>query len=311
MNHWISKELQRLERLIDRASEKGWRKEKFEYLDKKQLLRKPSEQQRLLEEVPQVIPETEDNKDTEFQVTGQDKPIQKSTVALQGTDGERDLSLESLSEEKPEVNKAHTDGGTAVIHNQNRSTTAAIAALPKYLHRHAATEANNAGDISSVQELDGEGVKASTDVDTTGTDVQHGSIEATKANAAGDAPGAFFQKQCAKAADVITIDDDDEDNSHRCYKEEQTAVVDLEADYAGDNHPVQLEANSRGHKHVKVKERIWYYIDPQGDEQGPFTMQHLSIWWSNGFFPGDFRVWRTGQTSNDAILLVDVLQMTR
>jgi hypothetical protein len=169
--------------------------------------------------------------------------------------------------------------------------------------------------------------------------------KATKANAAGDAPGAFFQKQCAKglfhcfcrlssfhadrlktrcfcslipdwtwlvsAADVITIDDDDEDNSHRCYKEEQTAVVDLEADYAGDNHPVQLEANSRGHKHVKVKERIWYYIDPQGDEQGPFTMQHLSIWWSNGFFPGDFRVWRTGQTSNDAILLVDVLQMTR
>ncbi|AQK93707.1 zinc ion binding [Zea mays] len=339
VNHWISKELQRLERLIDRASEKGWRKEypcytssfnHFEYLDKKQLLRKPSEQQRLLEEVPQVIPETEDNKDTEFQVTGQDKPIQKSTVALQGTyvtrasflkshtgkkskgtDGERDLSLESLSEEKPEVNKAHTDGGTAVIHNQNRSTTAAIAALPKYLHRHAATEANNAGDISSVQELDGEGVKASTDVDTTGTDVQHGSIEATKANAAGDAPGAFFQKQCAKAADVITIDDDDEDNSHRCYKEEQTAVVDLEADYAGDNHPVQLEANSRGHKHVKVKERIWYYIDPQGDEQGPFTMQHLSIWWSNGFFPGDFRVWRTGQTSNDAILLVDALQMTR
>ena len=57
---------------------------KFEYLDKKQLLRKPSEQQRLLEEVPQVIPEMEDSKDTEFQVTGQDKPIQKSTVALQG-----------------------------------------------------------------------------------------------------------------------------------------------------------------------------------------------------------------------------------
>lgn len=57
---------------------------KFEYLDKKQLLRKPSEQQRLLEEVPRVIPEMEDSKDTEFQVTGQDKPIQKSAVALQG-----------------------------------------------------------------------------------------------------------------------------------------------------------------------------------------------------------------------------------
>ncbi|XP_066360588.1 uncharacterized protein At5g08430-like [Miscanthus floridulus] len=339
VSHWISKELQRLERLIDRASEKGWHKEKFEYLDKKQLLRKPSEQQRLLEEVPRVIPEMEDSKDTKFQVTGQDKPIQKSTVALQGTNGtgspflksctennfkgtggERNLSLKSLLEEKYEVTTSYTNGGTAVIHTPNQSTKAAIAfspVLPKYLHRQAATEANNAGDISPVQKLDAEGAKASTDGDKTGTDVQHGSIEATKANTAGDAPGAFFQKQCAKAADVITIeDDDDDDDNHPCDKGEPTAVVvDLEVDDAGDNHPVQHETNSRGHRHVKAKgevpQCIWYYIDPQGDEQGPFTMQFLRIWWQNGFFPSDFRVWRTGQTSNDAIFLTDALQMTR
>jgi hypothetical protein len=29
--------------------------------------------------------------------------------------------------------------------------------LPKYLHRQAATEANNAGDISPIQKLDAEG----------------------------------------------------------------------------------------------------------------------------------------------------------
>ena len=54
------------------------------YLDKKRLLHKPSEQQRLLEEVPPVIPEMEDGKDTEVQVTTRDKSTKKSTVAFQG-----------------------------------------------------------------------------------------------------------------------------------------------------------------------------------------------------------------------------------
>ncbi|KXG22029.1 uncharacterized protein At5g08430-like isoform X2 [Sorghum bicolor] len=327
MSHWISKELQRLERLIDRASEKGWHKEKFEYLDKKQLLRNPSEQQRLLEEVPRVIPEMEDSQDTEFQVTGQDKPIQKSIVALQGTNGTGSPFLKSCTEKKFKVTTAYTDGGTAVIHTSNQSTKAAIAfspVLPKYLHRQAATEANNAGDISPIQKLDAEGAKASTDGDKTVTDIPHGSIEATKANTAGEAPGAFLEKQCAKGADVITIEDDDDgNNNHPCYKGQQTAVVafqektavvvDLEADDAGGNHPVQHETNSRGHRHAKVNgevpQRIWYYLDPQGEEQGPFIMQHLRMWWESGFFTKDFRVWRAGQTSNEAILLTDALQM--
>ena len=54
------------------------------YLDKKRLLHKPSEQQRLLEEVPRVIPEMEDSKDTEVQVTTRNRSTRKSTVAFQG-----------------------------------------------------------------------------------------------------------------------------------------------------------------------------------------------------------------------------------
>lgn len=130
------------------------------------------------------------------------------------------------------------------------------------------------------------------------------------------------QTWLVSAANVITIeDDDDKDNDNHCIdKGGQIAVVDLEADDAGDNHPAQLEINSvhcRGDTRAKVMGKakasqrmcMWYYIDPQGDEQGPFTMEHLRIWQKNGFFPDDFKVWRTGQTSNDAILLVDALQM--
>ncbi|KAJ1262976.1 hypothetical protein BS78_09G148900 [Paspalum vaginatum] len=333
MSHWINKELQRLERLIDKASEKGWHREKFEYLDKKQLLRKPSEQQRLLEEVPQVIPEIEDSKDTELEVTAQHNPIQKSTAPCQGTNGENIVSskrcseetykgtngtrasfLKSCAEKKFKATDAYTDGGTAVTHTEKQGIEA--------------TKAKNAGDIPSVQKLDAEvaGVKASTDGGTSGTCDQRrstegliatisddGLTEATKAPTASDAPETFVQKQRTKGADVITIEDDDDDCSD---KGGQAALVDLEADDTRDTHPIQHQER-RDRRHMMVNGGaslhgcIWYYIDPQGDEQGPFPMEYLCNWWNNGFFTDDFKVWRTGQTSNEAILLIDALQMTR
>ncbi|KAL9367394.1 hypothetical protein Peur_038593 [Populus x canadensis] len=53
--HWIEKELARLQKRIDLANEKGWRRELFEYLDELELLKKPSEQERLLQQSPKVI----------------------------------------------------------------------------------------------------------------------------------------------------------------------------------------------------------------------------------------------------------------
>ncbi|CAK9134197.1 unnamed protein product [Ilex paraguariensis] len=55
--HWIARELALLEKLIDRANEKGWRRELFEYMERKQLLQTSSEQSRLLQSVPIVIPD--------------------------------------------------------------------------------------------------------------------------------------------------------------------------------------------------------------------------------------------------------------
>lgn len=55
--HWITKELSLLQKLIDRANEKGWRRQLFEYLEKKKKLQTPSEQEQLLENVAVVIPD--------------------------------------------------------------------------------------------------------------------------------------------------------------------------------------------------------------------------------------------------------------
>ncbi|CAN6328195.1 unnamed protein product [Urochloa humidicola] len=340
MSHWITRELQRLDKLIDIANEKGWRNEKHEYLDKKQLLCKPSEQKRLLEEVPRVIPEIEDSKDTKVQVTTRDRPTKKSTVAFQGaktgstgslkrcseekykgtnvtralffkstaeekfkgTGGERELSLKSSLEEKSE--------GAEASEVSLRSDTSGA-----NVHRRS-IEANNVCDMPSVQNLDTKGAEVGADGDIAGAIVQRQSIEATKAHTAGHVSVTFVEKHGAKATDVITIDDDD--HHHLREKNGQPAVVDLEVDDAGDTH-VQHRANNishRGRRNRKVKPEpgashsmsVWHYRDPQGDEQGPFSLQHLHNWWRNNFFPDDFRVWRTGQSIDTSIVLIDALQ---
>lgn len=53
--HWLAREIPLLQNLIDRANEKGWRRELDQYLEKKKLLESPEEQSRLLCEVPKVI----------------------------------------------------------------------------------------------------------------------------------------------------------------------------------------------------------------------------------------------------------------
>ncbi|XP_062030130.1 uncharacterized protein At5g08430-like isoform X2 [Rosa rugosa] len=58
--HWIEKELVRLQNCVDWANEKGWRRELDEYLDQRELLKKPSEQERLLKQMPEVIAEVID-----------------------------------------------------------------------------------------------------------------------------------------------------------------------------------------------------------------------------------------------------------
>ncbi|XP_031127883.1 uncharacterized protein LOC116029966 isoform X2 [Ipomoea triloba] len=55
--HWIDKEIKMLQRRIDHANEKGWRRELYEYLQKRQLLMTKSEQERLLSEKPKVVAE--------------------------------------------------------------------------------------------------------------------------------------------------------------------------------------------------------------------------------------------------------------
>ncbi|XP_076886899.1 zinc finger CCCH domain-containing protein 44-like [Bidens hawaiensis] len=65
VSHWIPRELSLLKHRIDQANEKGWRKELFDYLKRREFLLDETNKQKLLEEVPSVVPDVEDdNKDS-------------------------------------------------------------------------------------------------------------------------------------------------------------------------------------------------------------------------------------------------------
>ncbi|KAJ0960710.1 hypothetical protein J5N97_001406 [Dioscorea zingiberensis] len=55
---------------------------------------------------------------------------------------------------------------------------------------------------------------------------------------------------------------------------------------------------------------VWHYIDPSGNEQGPFSLASLRYWKEEGFFKDDFKVWRSGEPRESAILLTNVLHLT-
>lgn len=52
---------------------------------------------------------------------------------------------------------------------------------------------------------------------------------------------------------------------------------------------------------------IWHYQDPQGNTRGPFTVTSLKRWNDSDYFPPDFKIWKTGQSSSEAVLLKDIL----
>lgn len=55
-----------------------------------------------------------------------------------------------------------------------------------------------------------------------------------------------------------------------------------------------------------LESKVWYYTDPQGIVQGPFSMVTLKKWYDNlYFFPG-FMIWKRGDAP---VLLKDMISL--
>ncbi|KAM0854130.1 hypothetical protein ACQ4PT_050591 [Festuca glaucescens] len=326
VSHGIDKELQRLEKLIEVANEKGWRYEMHECIEKRRLLRTPSERQRLLEEVPQVIPDLEDTKDPELLVAASDKSFQIDMSVLQGSSGEGAVCLESCSQE---ISKGASEEKAHCFKScpEDKSKGANEKAVCLKSCSEEKSEGANERTVcfKSCSEENPKATEA--DACTPGTCVQNQAI-AVKCNAAGGTPRTYAQNKgtqgsednaagdrlemdaqkkgteatAAGSTDDVIIIDDDDDEDYSLPDEGANITVDLDANKSRDTHMVQHET-----RHTAM----WYYTDPQDDEQGPFSLEMLRGWKEADYFDDDFRVWRAGQSSDSAILLTDALRLKR
>lgn len=86
----------------------------------------------------------------------------------------------------------------------------------------------------------------------------------------------------------------------------QTEVIELSDD------DLDVEDQRYGNQSTDVMYRdvaIWNYMDPHGITQGPFSLTLLKFWSDAGYYFGpSFRVWKVGQSPQEAVLLVDLLR---
>ncbi|CAL9019630.1 unnamed protein product [Prunus brigantina] len=257
--HWLVRELALLQKLIDQANEKGWRREypfkiSTAYMpcfNIRQLLQTPDEQARLLREVPEVIAD-----EIELEVAPKDAPdeIQEGNHSSP-TDIQRgaseapicDMPAPTCDVPAEEALLTRTSGGV-----DSEAASKHDASWQEW--REQPTE-------SSVNKSNG--------------GKNHGIID-TKG----------FQKLVDKlviTSQVIDLSNDEEN-------EERYDVKEIPGDQLGS--------------------LIWHYLDPQGNIQGPFSIDSLKSWSDAEYFPPDFKIWKAGQSLNQAVLLKRILQQT-
>lgn len=248
--HWLVRELALLQKLIDQANEKGWRRELFEYLERRQLLQTPDEQARLLREVPEVIAD-----EIELEVAPKDAPDEvqegnhSSPTDIQRGASEApicDMPAPACDVPAEEALLTRTSGGVDSEASKHDASWQEWWARPS----ESSVNRSNGGKNHGI-------------VDTKG-----------------------FQKLVDKlviTSQVIDLSNDEEN-------EERYDVKEIPGDQLGS--------------------LIWHYLDPQGNIQGPFSIDSLKSWSDAEYFPPDFKIWKAGQSLNQAVLLKRILQQT-
>ena len=105
------------------------------------------------------------------------------------------------------------------------------------------------------------------------------------------------------ACSLTSDENDAEDQSVQFIQQQKTQHMNLEEFKESQ----VIEVSDDGEDEEAAGRSIWHYMDPQGNVQGPFPVESLKHWSDANYFPPDFKVWKTGQSQEDAALLNDVL----
>ncbi|XP_039835912.1 zinc finger CCCH domain-containing protein 44-like isoform X3 [Panicum virgatum] len=363
VNHWIDKELVRLDRAIDRANIKGWRQEFEELMHQQELLRTEAERMRRLEEVPEITAETEqDGNETEHEVaannSSQENRGAKQKVANSLTDFQEEPSkgaaedLQNTNTFLSPLSLGVKEVANFVHDHQEEPPKENVLKSFKCLrvHEEKLIEGNintlllpfSPGVIEGASSSNGLQVQPMKGA--TGDGVESVRVHKEKPTKDGSSSGTMDtdrdetkhsrrkNKGGANVEEAINLDSDEYEDLHIAEhrtegntshalratngahlpmdQTESASLVPLHASGAmnADLHLEQHEAAvSEAMNVVSPHTPLWNYLDPQGNIRGPFALTYLFRW--RGFFDKDFKVWRTGETMEQAILLQDVFLM--
>ncbi|XP_026397233.1 uncharacterized protein At5g08430-like isoform X2 [Papaver somniferum] len=312
--HWIERELALLQNLIDRASEKGWQRERFEYLERRVLLESSSEKEKLIQEVPLVIAD-EIEAEPPAELPGDENFKTKySPRSITYRD-----SRSPEDESKKETSSSPKDGESLHAGPNCKSNGVAYAVAQSDLITNEVPNGGNvaAGVSNNLQGRDGISSSAAYAVAQLNTGnrdrnreiVNGGSSENVEAYVSDEEIFVVKEEKNqlhsgGNAKQQASIEDDkqcnNETNNKNQDKKGNIVVIDLDDD--------DDDGDACGNLILDNPESsIWYYIDQADKVQGPFSMSLLKGWKSRGWFGSDFRVWKTGQTKEAAILLTDAI----
>ncbi|XP_057767272.1 uncharacterized protein At5g08430-like isoform X2 [Salvia miltiorrhiza] len=358
--NWIAKEISLLQKLAEHANEKGWQREKFEYLERRKLLQKQSEQEKLLLKLPEVVAEelepeamvTVASEKAEISVCSPQSILRgSSNVSSTDASGSGDIgtppkvilstlqvqngwidwvadvplpkgSGESDTPPKVILSDSHTlqvqnvgIDWVADIPLKDPKGSAEIGTPPEVISSDSRTlEAQNGG-IDWVANIPLKDPKDIIKQEMLVTNANCGeSSRETQGIGVGDnePPGRGEPEQPLITAPTVICNGNSTATQVMGSGEKNpqppsaTTVIELSDDDSEDDVP-----DSAGISHGEnPNDAVWHYADPQGQTQGPFPLSLLKRWSDANYFPSGFTVWKTGQTSHEGLVLVDVLHRT-
>ncbi|XP_006345469.1 uncharacterized protein At5g08430 [Solanum tuberosum] len=269
--HWIEREVVLLQKHIDHANEKGWRKQLFEFLERKQLLHTKKEQDRLFSVIPNVVAE-----ELEPEVKTVDA-LEENVVEQERENG---CSPKSTANGATDISGA---GDTMIPSNRifvngdaftaDENGDIMVPSDRRFVSGDASIANGNDQQADMIQEQRDSTISAR---------VERG--EEMQVVASGEDVVTHQVQVQATQTEVIELSDDDPDVEDQRYGNQSTDVMNPDV-------------------------AIWHYVDPRGIIQGPFSLALLKYWSDAGYYFGPgFNVWKVDQSPQEAVLLVDLLR---
>ncbi|XP_022136877.1 uncharacterized protein At5g08430-like isoform X2 [Momordica charantia] len=315
--HWITRELTRLQTCIDHANEKGKRRELFEYMEKRLLLQKSSEQARLINELPKVIadipePTFDDLLERDEQVSHKHEAqppiwgLQHKALVDTRDDG-KDVTGRSLFSTFDDL----LERDEQVSHKHEGQ-------LPIWGLQHKAV-VDTRDDRKDVRAVEVE--ECQVGVPTISEKQQHFDVPTCK---------DFAKKSCISAAKSQTHQEQHQSilpKEHPCSEtlvsctskqDEATVIQESKLKSEGPSEVQLIElSDDDGHLRVEDKKQnsenpncpMWYCASPQGETRGPLPLSLLKQWRDSSAFELKCKVWKSGQSSAEAILLSDAIRL--